>query len=261
MLFWALAILLGGCGLQYGSGDYTIMLPGGYKLVRANDVDVVIGRANGDVVITQTINGYAVVESLIVGHVTAPQEADRWEYRDLPSGFFVLDTSKGGGEPLQGLDKQRWLEVLRSKGVASEPMLQRPSRPSNYIASPPATAGVKPPEATDAPGGAAVGEGEVPPGPSSRENAARQFRLVIEEVVPAGSTWKKSLQSAARGLEEQLDTSKSEGGSSRQRGSAQVMECVAILSQMKAQGELSDEEHRRLSAALDRVKAVLESRR
>jgi hypothetical protein len=119
------ACALSGCWSGvHGSGDFTVAQPAGYALVRANPVDITIERPDRVVVITQTIDGYAVRGHLVVGQTTAPSER-REAYRDVPTGYFVLDTHRGFHR--QGMSKEQWLQLLRANDVATEPALSRPS--------------------------------------------------------------------------------------------------------------------------------------
>ncbi len=105
-------------------GDYSVQLPGGYSLVRVYGQTVLISRPGEGVVIEASIDGYAVVGSLIVGHVRLADHPPESDYSKL--GYFIIDTQTH--EAKQGLDKSSWLQALRVAGVTGEPKLDRPSR-------------------------------------------------------------------------------------------------------------------------------------
>jgi len=75
-------------------------------------------------VIPATVDGYAVVGSLIIGHTSLAREEPE---RDLSKpGYFIIDTQSNGVK--QSLDKNSWLESLKLLGIMGEPKLHRPSR-------------------------------------------------------------------------------------------------------------------------------------
>ena len=105
-------------------GDYSVRLPGGYSLVRVYSQAVVISHPDKGIVIEANIDRYAVVGSLVVGHVSLADLSP--ESDNSKPGYFILDTQTH--EAKQGLDKSSWLQALRVAGVTGEPKLDRPSR-------------------------------------------------------------------------------------------------------------------------------------
>ena len=105
-------------------GDYSVQLPGGYSLVRVYGQTVLISRPGEGVVIEASIDNYAVVGSLIVGHSRLADQPPESEYSK--PGYFIIDTQTH--EAKQGLDKSSWLKALKAAGVSGEPKLHRPSR-------------------------------------------------------------------------------------------------------------------------------------
>lgn len=85
---------------------------------------MLISRPGEGIVIEATIDGYAVVGSLVVGHASLADHPP--ESESSKPGYFILDTQTH--EAKQGLDKSSWLEALRAAGVPGEPKLHRPSR-------------------------------------------------------------------------------------------------------------------------------------
>jgi hypothetical protein len=105
-------------------GDYAIQLPRGYSLVRVYSGTLEISRPDRGMVIPATVDRYAVIGSLIIGHTSLAREEPE---RDLSKpGYFIIDTQSDGVK--QGLDKNSWLESLRLVGIMSEPKLHSPSR-------------------------------------------------------------------------------------------------------------------------------------
>ena len=105
-------------------GDFSVHLPGGYSLVRVYGQTVLISRPGEGVVIEASIDGYAVVGSLIVGHTKLADHPPESDYSK--PGYFIIDTQTH--EAKQGLDKSSWLKALKAAGVSDEPKLHRPSR-------------------------------------------------------------------------------------------------------------------------------------
>jgi len=105
-------------------GDYSVLLPGGYSLVRVYGQTVLISHPGEGVVIEASIDGYAVVGSLIVGHTRLADHPPESDYSK--PGYFIIDTQTH--EAKQGLDKSSWLKALKAAGVPGEPKLHRPSR-------------------------------------------------------------------------------------------------------------------------------------
>jgi hypothetical protein len=119
-----LALLLSAVG-TVSCGDFSVELPGGYSLVRVYGQTVLIsGPSHQGVVIEASIDGYAVIGSLVVGHARIADQPPESEYSK--PGYFILDTHTH--EAKQGLEKSSWLEALRAAGIPTEPKLHRPSR-------------------------------------------------------------------------------------------------------------------------------------
>jgi hypothetical protein len=105
-------------------GDYSVQLPGGYSLERVYGQTVLISRPYHEgVIINASVDDYAVVGRLIVGHVRLADQAPESDYSK--PGYFIIDTQTN--EAKQGLDKNSWLQALKDAGVSGEPKLHRPS--------------------------------------------------------------------------------------------------------------------------------------
>jgi hypothetical protein len=105
-------------------GDYSIQLPGGYRLSQVYAGAVHIVRPDQGIAVHSHVDRYAVVGHLVVGHVTrAEHEMERSLSRP---GYFILDTKTGTVK--EEVDLESWLRDLRRLGVADEPALSAPSR-------------------------------------------------------------------------------------------------------------------------------------
>jgi|SRR5438445_2733995 len=118
------ALLLAVVSTTSCNGDYAIRLPGGYSLVRIYSGTVVISHPDIGIVVEANVDGYAVVGSLVVGHVSLASRDPEQEFSK--PGYFVLNTRTH--ETKQSLDKAAWLESLRAAGILGEPKLNKPSR-------------------------------------------------------------------------------------------------------------------------------------
>ncbi len=116
-----LIVLIGGL---LGCGDYSIRLPGGYSLVRVYAGAVLIHHPEKGIVVNAHIDGYKVHGELVIGHVLSAELPPEKDYSK--PGYFILNTKTH--EVKEGLDKQTWLNSLRTIGIASEPRLSKPSR-------------------------------------------------------------------------------------------------------------------------------------
>ena len=105
-------------------GDYSVRLPGNYALTRVYAGAVLIGAPEGGVRIEANIDGYKVLNDLVVGHVIVAEHSPEKEMSK--PGYFILNTKTH--EAKQGLDKKAWLNSLQAQGISSEPSLGRPSR-------------------------------------------------------------------------------------------------------------------------------------
>jgi hypothetical protein len=105
-------------------GDYSIRLPGNYALTRVYAGAVLINHPEKGVVIDANIDAYAVLGSLVVGHVAVAEQSPEKELSK--PGYFILNTKTH--EVRQGLDKKVWLDSLKTLGTTTEPSLGKPSR-------------------------------------------------------------------------------------------------------------------------------------
>jgi hypothetical protein len=116
----ALATLLG----AQGFGDYSIRLPGGYRLTRIYAGALLINHPSRGIAVDANIDGYKVLGQYIVGHTSqADQEPEKGYSKP---GYFLVDTKAGSAK--QGMIKQAWLDELRKVGITEEPKLEAPSR-------------------------------------------------------------------------------------------------------------------------------------
>jgi hypothetical protein len=105
-------------------GDYSVRLPGNYALTRVYAGAVLIHHPESGVRIEANIDGYKVLNDLIVGHVTVAEHSPEKEMSK--PGYFILNTKTH--EVKESLDKKAWLDTLRTLGVNNEPSLGKPSR-------------------------------------------------------------------------------------------------------------------------------------
>jgi hypothetical protein len=108
--------------------DYSIDLPQGYQLVQTNADEVVISKPNQEIIVGPTIDGYSVVNLLVMGHTSIPRNPlNNPEAKSLSKpGYFLVNTS--AHHVAQGLEKGAWLQLLRDNGIPREPILHAPSR-------------------------------------------------------------------------------------------------------------------------------------
>ncbi len=108
-------------------GDYSISLPDGYSLDRVNAAEVVMlgPKPNRSLLINSNIDGYKVLNRIVIGHVSLPQLPAE-DTKDSIPGFFILDIQSG--EVQQGLPEPVWLDSLRKYGITKKPSLHKPSR-------------------------------------------------------------------------------------------------------------------------------------
>lgn len=112
------------CYTLFGS-DYSIPLPSGYKLSRVYAGAVMLCGTEHDVLLCPNVDLYDVRAHIVIGHVSTEGLSEHAARESIP-GYFVLDTKKGVLN--KGLSKDEWLQLLRKYGVASRPVLHRPSR-------------------------------------------------------------------------------------------------------------------------------------
>ncbi len=105
-------------------GDYGIRLPGNYELVRIYASAVLISHPDDGVVIGAHIDGYKVLDPLVVGHVSLAEHEPERGYSK--PGYFILNTKTH--EVREALDKAGWLATLQALGIEEEPGLDKPSR-------------------------------------------------------------------------------------------------------------------------------------
>jgi len=105
-------------------GDYQIQLPGNYKLTRVYAGAVLIHHPAAGARIEANIDGYKVLNSLVVGHVTVAEHSPEKEM-SIP-GYFILNTKTREVTPV--LEKKTWLDSLQALGITNEPSLSKPSR-------------------------------------------------------------------------------------------------------------------------------------
>jgi len=123
-------------------GDYEIRLPTGYSLVRVYAGATMLTDPTKGVIIDPNIDGYKIVDNILVGHVSCdnlhltPEDA-----ASCKPGYFIVDMANGyhpplpdtgvympGGNLKQALDEQKWIEYLRIYGITEKPKLHKPSR-------------------------------------------------------------------------------------------------------------------------------------
>ena len=106
-------------------GDYSIALPDGYSLVRVYAGAVLMADPSHKKIISPNIDGYKVLQHVVVGHVSRdklpPEEA-----AESKPGYFVVDVRNGIVH--QGLDERSWIDSLRRYGITTKPTLHKPSR-------------------------------------------------------------------------------------------------------------------------------------
>jgi len=105
-------------------GDYSVRLPGGYTLIRVYAGAVLINHPAKTEWIKANIDGYKVLNELVVGHVIIAEHSPEREMSK--PGYFILNTKTH--EMKQGLDKKAWLGSLQALGITDEPILSKPSR-------------------------------------------------------------------------------------------------------------------------------------
>ena len=105
-------------------GDYEIHLPGGYSLIRVYAGAVLIGAPEAGVRIEANIDGYKVLNDLVVGHISIAEHSPEKEMSK--PGYFILNTKTH--EAKQGLEKKVWLDLMQALGITNEPSLGKPSR-------------------------------------------------------------------------------------------------------------------------------------
>jgi hypothetical protein len=108
-------------------GDYSVELPNEYELVRFNAFESGIVMPDGTLVVEPTIDEYAVVGDMVLGHAEIPRSLPNQEapLRTV-SGYFFLDTATG--QLRDGLERTAWVSELEGKGITDLPELAAPSR-------------------------------------------------------------------------------------------------------------------------------------
>ncbi len=124
--FFALVALCG-CGRV---GDYSVELPGDYKLVRTNGYTrmIVTSRESRDrrCIVPPDIQQVGVWDDYVFGRVASVPRSDLGP--TLDAGYFLLDTSSG--EVLLGLDEEEWRSVMH-EGIGTRLphwLLTKPNR-------------------------------------------------------------------------------------------------------------------------------------
>ena len=107
-------------GVSFGM-DFSVVLPDNYMLAEVSGSTIGIAH-NGAVVIWPDVDGYRLMQFIIVGHTSIA------ENQLLPSkpGYFLIETKSG--KVYEGLEKSAWLSILRKRNIVSIPVLHRPSR-------------------------------------------------------------------------------------------------------------------------------------
>jgi len=118
------------CQTAVGSGwcDYSTRLPNGYELNRTNAPSIFIFHPTPVVgadscVVPPKIVALNVYGSTIVGKTEHSPDADDWG--PAAPGYFILDTKNHKVQ--LGLDKDTWLNTLKSIGITEVPSLKKPS--------------------------------------------------------------------------------------------------------------------------------------
>lgn len=120
------AVFLCACGMY----DYTIALPNGYRLVRLNADEVALVGPQGSISsasIDPTVDGYAVVGALVIGHASPPPDSSHARVRAPRKDpeFFIIDTRKETA--WASGNREKWVASLRERGIADVPQLRQPS--------------------------------------------------------------------------------------------------------------------------------------
>lgn len=110
--------------LLQACGDYSIRLPGNYRLTRIYPGALLINHPDRGIIVDANVDSYKVIGDYVVGHVSAADVPPEKGYSK--PGYFIVDTKEH--RTRQGLDKATWLSELRRLGINEEPMLEKPSR-------------------------------------------------------------------------------------------------------------------------------------
>lgn len=103
-------------------GDYSIVLPNSYQLVRITGYEVAIVDSTRHFVVEPNIDKYAVSGNFVIGHVSLPEHG---RPTDSVPGYFILDTSNKSVK--LGLTKEQWTELISKENI-QEFKLINPSR-------------------------------------------------------------------------------------------------------------------------------------
>lgn len=112
------AMLLQACG------DYSIRLPGNYRLTRIYADALLINHPDRGISVDANVDRYKVIGDYVIGHVSAADLPP--EKKHSKPGYFIVNTKLHSTR--QGLDKKTWLDELRKLGIKEEPTLEKPSR-------------------------------------------------------------------------------------------------------------------------------------
>jgi hypothetical protein len=118
--------MISGCG---GCTDYSVDLRNGYTLVRTNADSIYIFHENSpyagiDLLVPPKIVRLNDRHRMLFGLVEVSPDSD-FGATTTP-GYFVLDTNKN--QVWLGLNKTKWLQILKDHGITEEPTLVQPSR-------------------------------------------------------------------------------------------------------------------------------------
>ena len=98
--------------LGVACGDYSVPLPGNYRLVQANAWEVFVVDPSGEVAIAPHIVRYAVSGTLVTG-VVEPSDN---KLHGAVGGYFLVDTKTRRRK--LGMSEEEWKRALAEEGVA-----------------------------------------------------------------------------------------------------------------------------------------------
>lgn len=112
-----------------GCGDYRVDLPGGYQIVKIYRDTYQLVRAGApgaarSVLVGPSVDRYAVIKGLIVGHVEWRASDPNFDSQER--GYFAVRIADGRIE--KALSEEQWRRLLANWGVEQAPELHRPTR-------------------------------------------------------------------------------------------------------------------------------------
>lgn len=110
------------CFMFVSCGDYIVKLPNDYSLVQVYPGSIHLYKNSIGIIIYSNVDKYAVLNNIIVGHVSLADNEPKKEY--CKPGYFIVEMKNN--IILQGMTKQDWLDSLRVKNVNEEPIMKSP---------------------------------------------------------------------------------------------------------------------------------------